>query len=107
MFDSVIPSKVKINETGYYACSFVFPFSANPTGNRQVLVKKNGTTTIGTYRTPATQSSSAILNGSFFVKLNAGDYLEFYAKQTSGGAVSIVYDLANGWLNNVSIRKAD
>jgi hypothetical protein len=75
---------------GVYAISVNLEFDTNNTGNRYFVVKLNGATYLAA---PAINATGGGLNtGMSFVrqyKLTAGDYIEVYVFQNSGGSLNI------------------
>jgi hypothetical protein len=82
---------------GYYEISFQAILDGNTTGNRVVRLYKNGSyfrqSRVGT--SGATPVSTILVN----LSLVAGDYIEIYVLQTSGG--NLTYELidTSGWFN--------
>jgi hypothetical protein len=80
--------------SGFYTCAGIAAFSPNATGVRTVSLQVNGTTGV-----PASQAifqavTSAGINTNvptrtMDVFLNAGDYIELMATQTSGGNLAL------------------
>lgn len=87
-------SRVLIQSAGYYLPTLVLEFeNTSSTGLRQTLLRKNGTTDYGIgFNAPGTVGSA---NATFHtgstppLYLLAGDYLEIWVQQTSGGSLNI------------------
>lgn len=75
---------------GFYVPWVKLSFAANATGARAVFMLKNGTIIYGeTIQAVATATRTTQLMVTFMpVALIAGDYIEFQARQDSGGALS-------------------
>jgi hypothetical protein len=91
---SVNPSRITIQRAGYYHCVANVTFAASATGDRELYFVKNGAGVIGRQSAKSatlvtSQSTAAIL------ELVAGDYLEVFVNQTSGGALNITTTAAN------------
>jgi hypothetical protein len=80
--------------TGYYLVQTQAVFVANGTGARFSKVYKNGTTDVSTGRRVSNLSSTTetSLVGSDILYLTAGDYIEHFVLQTSGGNLSMNQD---------------
>lgn len=82
--------------TGVYDLSVSVSFAAQSTGNRYFLVRKNaaGSPAGGTLVMLETQAAtvsptSSVMGNSQKVYLNAGDYVEVFAYQNSGGNLNV------------------
>lgn len=74
---------------GYWQLNAVISFNTNASGSRYILVKKNGTTDVGQVEFVA---SSASYNAGWYnatYDLVAGDYLEIFGFQNSGGSLAV------------------
>jgi hypothetical protein len=85
-------------EDGWYECSGGVGFASNATGFRACEWRKNGTALAGSdARAPAVAagSSSSVAARTILVSLSAGDYVELFAFQNSGGdlGTSVVADV--------------
>lgn len=85
-------SRVYIRTTGKYEISGQVQFVSNPTGQRRCMVRKNaagasgGGTGLGEFIDDASASTeTALVIPTLEVPLTAGDYLEVFARQSSGG----------------------
>jgi hypothetical protein len=98
-------SRMTCRTTGLYHIGASVEFAANATGYRLLQIILNGATTI------AIQTCQAVTNGDptrmtiyAVYPLNATDYVEVQAYQTSGGALNVVY--ANAYSPDFWITKA-
>lgn len=84
---------------GLYEIKTIVSFASNVTGARVVAIRKNG----ATITTPTDQVQLAVAGGfaqmplSVEENLIAGDYIEVWATQVSGGALNTVAD--GSWLS--------
>jgi hypothetical protein len=74
--------------SGFYRVTSLVSWAASGTGSRALRLFKNGAIHIELYNGLA-GSGETRLNGSALVQCNAGDYLEVYGAQTSGGPLNI------------------
>lgn len=83
-------SRYTAQVTGWYFVKAGVVWAANATGNRAIQLYKNGVAytyswqvslAVGTFNDPGVETSA-------LVQLNAGDYVEAWAEQNSGGALS-------------------
>jgi hypothetical protein len=87
---STNPSRITIRTPGLYKVRSRVRLAPNSTGARQLQLKLNGTAGTGTILDEANEPSPnssfpTILEGEATYKFAAGDYVEVYAFQTSGG----------------------
>lgn len=88
-------SRLVATTAGRYLVIAQAGFASNATGARQVNVRKNaaGSSAGGTGLTSNTCSSvmasNVVAASTFSTFLNAADYLEMFATQTSGGALAV------------------
>lgn len=75
---------------GFYSINSSLEFAANATGQRAAQLYKNGSLfcEIGAHATVSASFTSRVF-GATTLYLNAGDYLEIYAYQSSGGALNL------------------
>lgn len=95
--------RMYVDTAGLYSFScFITISDPNKSGNRQVVVKKNGTNYTGI----AAPSNSANFAGSFStpIRLAAGDYLEIVAYQNSGANATIIASSGGNSYNNASLQ---
>ena len=85
---SVNPTRVTIPVDGTYDLDAWVNFEANATGRRESWFEVNGVTQHARTRLP---SSGSVAGTNFCiskkVELSAGDYIEHYIRQTSGGSL--------------------
>lgn len=92
--------RIVAKETGRYRVTAAVKFSNNATGRRELFLYKNGSETSTRDRARCAVNSSTddtILELNRTVNLTAGDYIEVFAYQNSGGSLNI--DLANSWID--------
>jgi hypothetical protein len=90
---AVNTSRLVAPVTGYYLCRASANFAASGTGYRALAICKNsagvaGTSFGGDFR-PAATGTITLLNVSTTLYLVAGDYLEVFVNQNSGGALAV------------------
>ena len=93
-------SRMTIVTAGRYRVMAGVTFSSNATGYREVLVKKNGTT-VFYIRSATTSAGAPCLTTTDEVLCSAGDYIEMYALQTSGGNLNLGTGSSATWLHVV------
>lgn len=104
--------RITANATGLYRVSGVIGFASNATGYRQVNVRKNaagaagGGTSIAVVRVAATPTIQAEVPFSVDVQLTAGDYIEVFATNTSGGALDSVAGQANTFVSAIWVANS-
>lgn len=83
---------------GYYLISYVGEFASNATGFRQILIAKNAAgvygagTSLAAARSTGVGSDAPIVQVTHTVLLAAGDYVEAFAYQNSGGNLALTGD---------------
>ncbi len=82
-------SRLTAQAGGVYHISASANFAANATGLRVIYIRLNGTTDICGQSSPGSASNSTSLSVNTLYYLNAGDYVEMYVYQASGGNLSI------------------
>lgn len=95
--------RMYVTVAGVYAFScFITINDPTKTGNRQVVVKKNGTNYTGTAGPP----NPANFAGSFStpIRMAVGDYLEVVAYQNSGSNATLYASGADNSYNNASMQ---
>jgi hypothetical protein len=75
---------------GYYSIGGNIVFAGNATGIRAVGIYKNGSAFVYVSGIPGGVASDIRANFAYVMSLTAGDYVEVYALQTSGGALNIM-----------------
>jgi len=97
-------SRLVAAETGIYVCYAQATWAANATGRRRLTIRKNsaGSSTGGTQVgrldipvVPAGQHTSALAAPA---QLTAGDYIEMFVQQTSGGALNVLTGIGISYL---------
>ena len=97
-------SRLVCVKAGMYLINATLTFAANATGNRDLLLMKNGTTYFAQQRLVAFASGSCTLNAFAAIPMAVGDYVEMRGRQYSGGALSLYYaDDTNNYLAMVRI----
>lgn len=86
---SVNTSRLTAPITGLYSGGCSVTFASNLTGRREVVIQINGTTNIAYDAIPAVNGAQTRLSVPFEWQMVAGDYLEVFAMQTSGGALNV------------------
>ena len=76
-------------EGGKYLITGHVEIASNATGDRQLSIRLNGSTAIAAQRVGANASSVTIQSLSVVYALAAGDYVELWALQSSGGALNV------------------
>jgi len=90
---------IPAGKSGKYLLIGQTEFAANATGDRELYLRKNGST-IKTIYTPATATVFPILSFSAILDLTATDYVEMAVFQTSGGNLTAYKGTAGyGWFN--------
>lgn len=84
------PSRLTVAKTGLYQVGASVVWDSSTTGTRAIYVVKNGTTSTRLAGNDKSASASGAQNISCTLSLTAGDYVEFYVYQDSGGSVSLV-----------------
>jgi hypothetical protein len=100
-------SRVAAPEDGAYAVKVSVEFEAHATGSRRIQVRKNaaGNQASGTLIKSKTVNAVAgagnetTLDADFDVQLVAGDYLEVFVHQTSGGALNVLGTISGTYLS--------
>lgn len=91
-------SRIGVPESGLYDIRISVEFEANATGSRRVNVRKNaaGSQTSGTslrfkvVNAVAGAGNETTVDMSFEAQLVAGDYIEVFCHQTSGGPLDVI-----------------
>lgn len=84
-------SRYTAGTAGWYLVNYAVAFSSNATGKRTANLKLNGTTDlVGTFSdaVPLTTGDVTTFGLAKLIFLNASDYIELMALQTSGGALN-------------------
>lgn len=89
MHESVThPTRITINTAGKYTVGGCVEFAFNATGQRQVGIRLNGTTTIVSDKRNACATGTTQIPVSTEYKFAANDYIELMVFQDSGGALN-------------------
>lgn len=83
-------SRLTANTDGLYQIDFSGEWDTNATGQRQFFLQVNGTTPIAVIRHDASGASTTQMNVSSQYQLSAGDFVEVFAFQNSGGALDVL-----------------
>jgi hypothetical protein len=88
---SVNNSRITIptGKGGKYQFQTMIRWDGNSSGARSIKFYINGTEGQTIYRAPAFTAGAVINTISFMLTLNAGDYVQIYVNQTSGGTVEV------------------
>lgn len=83
------PTRLTVNQAGKYRVTANVCFTSNVTGVREAWFLKNGTgTSFGAAQLSAANGDDTTFTISAEVNLAAGDYVEVYVFQSSGGALN-------------------
>lgn len=102
---SVNTSRLTIVTGGMYDIKTSLYCVANATGWRQIEVRKNsggsavGGTQLAQFRAATSPTSSAWVGGDLDEPLVAGDYIECFFTQTSGGSLASVVGQSFSWFS--------
>lgn len=87
---SVNTGRITIVTPGTYAIGAFVEWATNATGGRQAYIRLNGTTIIARDARPATSTTYfPSCSPATLYPLNAGDYLEVFVYQDSGGSLNV------------------
>lgn len=81
-------SKLTVPQAGLYLISGGVAWPSNATGNREIALQLNGSTTLVADQRPAVNGAVTEQNVSTVYRLGAGDYIEEIVTQTSGGTLN-------------------
>jgi hypothetical protein len=84
-------SRLRAPVGGLYQIAAAANFFVNPTGSRIFQIRKNGTTTLVSDTVAGSADDDAVI--STLARLRAGDFVELYVKQTSGGPLLLASGL--------------
>jgi hypothetical protein len=96
-------SRLNVVTSGLYDVKASVFWAANATGFRELEIRKNSAGAVGSgtgifkFRVPATATLGGWVGGSGEVSLVAGDYLECFALQTSGGSLATTVGAQFTW----------
>jgi hypothetical protein len=97
-------SRLVAAETGIYVCYAQMTWAANATGRRRLTIRKNsagsstGGTQVGRMDVPVVPAGTHSNVVAALAQLTAGDYVEMFGQQTSGGALNILTGVGNSYL---------
>ena len=89
--NSTNPERFTCVKAGTYLVTGQVTFAANATGNRDALLRVNGTNYVGQNRYVAMASGSTSVPVFAMVKLAVDDYVELIGRQYSGGSLTLYY----------------
>lgn len=89
--NSTNPERFTCVKAGTYLITGMATFTANATGNRDALLRVNGTNIVGQNRYAAMASGSTSVPVFAMVELAVGDYVELIGRQYSGGSLTLYY----------------
>ena len=89
--DSTNPERFTCVKAGTYLVTGQVSFTANSTGNRDALLRKNGTDYVGQTRYLTMASGNTSVPVFAMVELAVGDYVELIGRQYSGGSLTLYY----------------
>jgi len=90
MFATGSPSQLTVQVPGVYLITVSASFAPNTSGLRSIWISAGGST-IARQAVNATSAGNAILECSGVVALAAGNAIQMYARQSSGGNLDVVY----------------
>ena len=101
--NSTNPTRLTCVKAGTYLVTGQVSFVANATGNRDALLRKNGSDYdyVGQNRYAAMASGMTPVPVFAMVELAVGDYVELIGRQYSGGALDLYY--ANSLSNQMKM----
>lgn len=99
--NSTNPERFTCVKAGTYLVTGQVSFTANATGDRDALLRVNGTNYVGQTRNAAMASGSAFLPVFAMVELAVDDYVELIGRQYSGGSLDLYY--ANSLSNHMKM----
>jgi len=99
--NSTNPERLTCVKAGTYLITGQVSFAANATGNRDALLRVNGTNYVGQTRYLTMASGSTSVPVFAMVELAVDDYVELIGRQDSGGALDLYY--ANSLSNHMKM----
>jgi hypothetical protein len=81
---------VPANLAGWYDVESILQFASSSTGVRALFLYINGSQYCQLDNTNALSAGTTVVTGSTTVQLNAGDYVEVWAYQTSGAPLNVI-----------------
>lgn len=102
--NSINNTRLTCVKDGMYIINAILSFAANTTGNRDLLLLRNGTEYIGQQRLQAFASGVTYCNVCVSMPLAVNDYIEMQGRQYSGGSLGIYYaNTSSNWMSLVRI----
>ena len=102
------PERFVCKKAGTYLVMGIVTFAANSTGNRDALVRVNGSNYVGNNRSPAMSSGVTSVPVSTLVTLSVNDYVELIGRQYSGGSLDLYYaNSISNFMNMTMITKTN
>lgn len=89
--NSTNPERLTCVKAGIYLITGQVSFAANATGNRDALLRVNGTNSVGQTRYAAMASGSTGVPVFAIVELAVDDYVELIGRQYSGDSLDLYY----------------
>lgn len=99
--NSTNPERFTCVKAGTYLVTGQVTFAANATGNRDALLRVNGTNYVGQNRYVAMASGSTSVPVFAMVELAVDDYVELIGRQYSDGSLNLYY--ANSLSNHMKV----
>ncbi len=96
-------TRITCKKAGMYMVNGTLTFAANATGNRDLLLRLNGTDYFAQQRLEAFASGTCTLNAFGIIPLAVNDYVELCGRQYSGGSLDSYF--ANKNNNYLSIYR--
>lgn len=98
-------NRITIVTAGLYELRCGVWYESNATGYRQVRIRKNGATYLGTINIPATSGNVTAIAFPCRARLSAADYVEALGRQTSGGALNALSSAEVPWFSATYLGK--
>jgi hypothetical protein len=98
------PSRVTATTAGVYLITGLLPWSTSSSGFRELNIRSNaagsfsGGTLVRTWRHAPAASAATHTQFNWQRSMTAGEYLEFWGTQTSGGALDLTGYVQMTWL---------
>lgn len=99
--NSTNPERLVCKKAGVYIVMGMVSYTANATGNRDALLRVNGTNYVGQTRYLTMASGSTSVPVFAMVEMAVGDYVELIGRQYSGGSLTLYY--ANSLSNHMKM----
>ena len=85
-------TRITCRVTGTYMVAGGVQWATNAAGSRIMGIRRNGNIFVALQRSMNDSAGNHHSSASTIIKLNAGDYVELMAFQSSGGSLDVVYD---------------